>query len=65
MGLHQRMYDNYLLSEITNKINPTKSTQNDTNHCQPQKINKHRLYGLEKCYIEYLDLCESQNSVKV
>ena len=56
------MYDNYLLSEITNKINPTKSTYTELNQkivkSSSQRETKKR--SVEKCYIEYLDLCESQ-----
>lgn len=64
--LAQRMYDNFLLSTIANKIKPTKSTyQNNTNNMStPKEKNKRRPYGLEKCYTEYLDLCESQKLSK-
>ncbi len=47
--LAQRMYDNYLLNEIDKKLNPPKSV----NITQKQN-------NTEKCYIEYIELCQSQ-----
>ncbi|MGL4562441.1 MAG: hypothetical protein ACRCVW_01115 [Brevinema sp.] len=63
--LAQRMYDNYLLSEITNKIAPTKSTHQELTDNMSNKIQKNeQRRSIEKWYYEYLDLCESQKLSK-
>lgn len=60
--LAQRMYDNYLLSEINQKLHPTKSTHTElTQSTVKSSSNKKEIkkYSIDKSYTEYLDLCES------
>ena len=65
--LAQRMYDNYLLSEINQKLHPTKSTHTElTQSTVKSSSNKKEIkkYSIDKSYTEYLDLCESQKLSK-
>ena len=64
--LAQNMYDSYLLSQIKDKFSSQKSSQEITSNKAHQKTNldTNKRHSIEKSYIEYIELCKSQNLSK-
>ena len=64
--LAQSMYDSYLLSQIKNKLSPQKVSQEIMSNktYQITSLDTNKRVSIEKSYIEYIDLCESQNLSK-
>ena len=68
--LAQKMYESYLLSQIKDKINVRRNSDIvSISAFQPSCLQAHqktnldtnKRHSIEKSYIEYIDLCESQN----